>query len=202
MRPTNRFPTLGRLPSHRAVAPLAVRPGMRDLDRGSSMDDRRIDDLARLVGGVTHPRPRSRRAALRLLAGGAFAALGLPLVPRLGRGAAAAAQSCRPLGAPCSRRKKCCRAGTCAIGTCICTGGRWECDDRCLDAATVCRDRTCGTVVDPCGGEVDCGACDPDADEVCRAGKCEARCGRGRHACGTECIEGFTTCVNGSCQPI
>lgn len=89
------------------------------------MDDRRFDALSRAISHSA-----SRRATLRLLAGGALISLLARLTPDAT--AAQEATACRPLGKKCQKGDKCCGGGRCKGGRCKCTGGTTRCSDRCI----------------------------------------------------------------------
>lgn len=173
------------------------------------MDDRRFDALVRtLVTG-----PASRRAALRLLAGGALGGL----LPSLGVREAAAGcagtlacpagdctgckgtvcgphqKCCRPHDAVCTNKSQCC-SGRCRIpkgksrGRCKCTVGTAPCGTTgCCAANQACVDQASGT----------CGQCLAGTSESCYTGPAGTE-GVGRCKAGTRTCQSDNTW--GPCQ--
>ncbi len=134
------------------------------------MDGRRFDALARLTAEGT----ASRRGALRLLAGGAFAAL-LSRPDRAG-----AALGCRNVGARCGADGECCSRR--------CGGGR--CRSERLSPGASCRgDRDCRSGV--------CGPIDRDT-RLCRVAACRRpgrRCALTPDCCRGVCSASTFRCV-------
>ncbi|CAA9582508.1 MAG: hypothetical protein AVDCRST_MAG19-4204 [uncultured Thermomicrobiales bacterium] len=177
------------------------------------MDDRRFDDLARALSGG----PAPRRAALRLLGGGALGGL----LAVLGREDAAAA--CRAPSKVCARDSQCCSKRCSRKGRCLCTkaahcpkparacevavcaGGR--CGTAPAPAGTVCRPAVdaCGLTEVCDGTSRDCPADQhkPDSPfDPCPPGKycCEGRCALPPDASCTADSECCTSqCIGGYC---
>ena len=128
------------------------------------MDGHRFDHLARAVVGAS-----SRRAVVRLLAGGALGGL----LSAGDRRAVAAA--CRLAGQRCNETHRCCAGARCAAnGRCTCKVGQnfFACDGpgtRCVNIAT--SEKHCGGCGNPPCGE----------GEICRTGGCVAMCEDGLH---------------------
>ena len=122
---------------------------------GTAMDDRGVDGAARTLARVG-----SRRAALRLAAGGALAAL----PARVGRDDAAAA--CRKNGRECSRGGQCC-SGVCKRRTCRAAPGQGICtiaSDNCAGTDRGCKEgQPCSCYATARGARF-CGA---NFDQVC-----------------------------------
>ena len=127
------------------------------------MDERRLDAAARALARVG-----SRRAALRLAAGGGLAAV----LTRLGRREATAA--CRKNGKQCSRGGQCC-SGVCKRRTCRSAPGQGTCttaSDVCAGTNFGCKEgQPCSCYVTArgasfCGTRFDtvCSSCDRDED--------------------------------------
>jgi len=110
-----------------------------------------IDRMARLVAART-----SRRRAVAGATGGLIAVV-LSGGPRVG----AAGAVCQQPGRPCGPKYHCCRAGTCAGGTCACPAGEFNCGGECVFLGN---------------DERHCGACDNACDpgETCLTGRCAA----------------------------
>ncbi|MFL6043169.1 MAG: Hint domain-containing homing endonuclease [Gaiellales bacterium] len=155
------------------------------------MDDAsRLDVYARTLSAAT-----TRRAALRLLAGGALGAV----LPRFSADEAAAA--CVRAGKRLKHGQRCCPNAARSGGRCVC---------RSDDAAGTCTGR-CGTVQDNCGRAVDCGNTCAGTDtcggggaaNVCgctpepRATTCSGRCGAEKNNCSQDVYCGI--CAGGGC---
>jgi hypothetical protein len=155
------------------------------------MDGERFDAITRqLVGGNA-----SRRATLRLLAGGALGSVA-GLFGFRGAGAA-----CRLVDQSCDAERRCCKGARCANGRCECKENRgwFACrgtKTRCVNTNTSeqfcggCTDAACGTL------------------EVCVGGRCAPTgacttsyvCGGGIPFCGPSCacirsVEGPIVCA-------
>ena len=148
------------------------------------MDGNRFDAWTRAWGAS-----RSRRGALRLLAGGGLGALLARLAPA--EVAAQEAQAvCRFVGEPCTVTSHCCHGNVCVDDRCACRPNYTSCGGRCRDL----RDN-----------EHHCGACDTacHAGQTCCRGVCadlradEANCGR----CGNRCGQG-EACQGGACRAV
>ena len=150
------------------------------------MDAHRFDRLATRLAATP-----TRRSALRLLAGGALAAL---LPARLGaRAAAQEAQAvCRFVGEPCTVNGHCCHGNRCRGGTCQCRPNLTSCGGRCRDLRT---------------NERHCGACDHrcEAGQTCCRGRCVACCTDADCAppqtCGGGGTPGVCGCTPRACEP-
>ena len=139
------------------------------------MDGQRFDELTRTLAAGA-----SRRAALRILAGGAAAGF-LTLVR--GSGARADEGGCKRTGKHCRRPDQCCSGVCLADGTCGCASHA-DCDDR--NACTV---GLCGPESRQCHQiriSSTCTQCRSNAD--CPGGNC---C-HGRCCPGTECQQAAT----------
>ena len=162
--------------------------------------------------------PGSRRAALRLLGGGALGAL-------LGRiGVEGVEAACLKVPKPCAATKNCCQGATCVgSGRCVKNGrptGKCRCT--CPSNLTECGGRCVDTQTDEgnCGG---CGAAGSafkcDSGETCQNGACSGggcgnpcqgrQCGEFPDSCGTtidcgtcsggnHCVESTCTCPPGT----
>jgi hypothetical protein len=106
------------------------------------MDGKLFDELTLSLGAE-----KTRRGALRLLAGGALGAV----LTRLGLEEAAA--RCVRLGGRCERSRECC-AGGCQGRRCRCGTGTKACNGRCIPAGQCCNG--C-----PAGQDCQNGACVP-----------------------------------------
>ena len=156
------------------------------------MDGPRFDAWTRTLA-----RGRSRRGALRVLAGGGLGAL---LAHRAAsRGTAQEAQAvCGLVGEPCRVNGECCHGNACRDGTCQCARVNYtNCNGRCRDLRT--NENHCGACNTPCeAGQTCCrGRCvDPQTDQL-HCGACGNACGREQAcaggACGPACSGGVTT---------
>jgi hypothetical protein len=155
------------------------------------MDDaNRLDVYARTLSAAT-----TRRAALRLLAGGALGAV----LPRFSADEAAAA--CVRVGKRPKHGQRCCPDAVRSGRRCVCLSD---------DAAATCTGR-CGTVQDNCVRAVDCGNTCSGTDtcggggaaNVCgctpepRATTCSGRCGTEKNNCDQDVYCGV--CPGGGC---
>jgi hypothetical protein len=146
-----------------------------------TMDASRLDALAKALAGTG-----SRRAALRLLAGGLLGGL------LAGRAPAGVRAACTAHGDPCKRNGQCCSSfcdrhhcrcpqGTiscdatacCGSGT-SCVSGSCQADCQAVDRQQTCGDLGCGQKTNNCNQAVDCGDCGSEAS--CVSGRCEPDC--------------------------
>src|SRR5438067_8268179 len=160
-----------------------------------------IDDLSRALAAG-----RSRRWALRVLAGGAVtAALGLP-----GARAVTADDACKPAGKKCRKASQCC-SGTCTAGACTgcslagagCSGGAECCSGLCSSATHTCvAAATCtapvqctGFTISPCGPNASQGElcqCITTAEGTPACRVAGATCGTfGSCTTSADCLPGF-----------
>ncbi len=155
------------------------------------MDDQHFDSLARSLASG-----RSRRTAVRLLAGGALGAL----LTALGLEEAGAA--CVRVGRRCETGRQCCTK-RCVRGRCACPRGTTRCGRRCCPAGQTCQNGACvaacagedptvtcaangcGPKTNSCNQTVDCGTC--QGDLTCQNGFCA--CPNGLTACSTNCVD-------------
>ena len=179
------------------------------------MDGPAFDELARAVAGT-----RTRRSALRALAGAALAGA---------LAADGAAARCFKAGNRCRHDWQCC-SGKCREGECArCRNGRTACGGACVDTGTSLAH--CGGCDRPCDGACvggKCVACDEDGDcpaptggsATCRPdglcertcdnaafhvcgdapGACQACCEDGHCADGQACMAGECACTADSCS--
>lgn len=114
------------------------------------MNDRMIDHLARKVGGFT-----TRRAAMKLLAGGAVAAVTGVAIHAGDDAAATQAGTCRAPGSRCAQHQDCC-SGNCL--TRIVRRGRQRVRvGRCAPPPPPTPTPVPGVLHDPCTVDSDCG---------------------------------------------
>jgi hypothetical protein len=169
------------------------------------VDDRRFDALVRQLALG----PASRRQALRLLAGGALAAV----LTRLGL-AGVPAQECVPLKGACSPASICCK-GVCKNEVCClelgtkCKRGGQCCSGVCSKKTGKCtclqKDKPCSVAAEHkcCSGNCDgnlCGPCQADDIAITCGGP---SCGTKRNNCNqpVNCgvCEAPQTCQNNVC---
>lgn len=138
------------------------------------MNSRQFDDLIR---GIFTP-IASRRAALRLLVGGA---LGAALN---GVGAGNMAAACAKIGRPCDRDGQCCAGSRCKHGKCRCRAGWRDCtgNGRCQNLQTT--PAHCGDCATSCPA--------PNHGVATCAGRCAFTCDAGYVPCQSSCC--VTTC--------
>jgi hypothetical protein len=160
------------------------------------MDGERFDGVARARAGPGAG--VSRRAACRLLAGGALAGA----LARLGLAEAAAAK-CRKVGRPCRRKGQCCSGRCCPFPTGFCAPknsrccpeaqGGGACPDRglCCPATATKPGGFCCAPDRKCCALEGAESCCPDPDGAC----CTAAEGGGCCPAGTAC------CLDGAGQP-
>jgi len=162
------------------------------------MDGSRFDELTRTLAT-----PTSRRRTLRLLAGGALAAV----TAALGVGEAGATHTgCRHHGKSCARNKQCCSGRCAGSGVCKCPGGTTRCGTTaCCAAGESCQNGTCvAACVGDCTGKdcgdngcgVSCGEC--TAPATCGGGGTPGICGGGG-CTATSCTGGRVCQPDGSC---
>lgn len=156
------------------------------------MEHARFDGLVRTLG------TSSRRETLRLLGGGAVAAV----FARFGVEDAAAA--CVPPGKICKKkgkpRQKCC-SGNCQGRRCVCQGQSFGCGRKCCKPGQTCQSKKCvnGNIAvgEPClpnlPGECASGQCGCNGPNLCICR--EADCGETTDAC-----TGNTDCCQGVCD--
>jgi len=141
------------------------------------MDDRRFDDLTRVLGTR-----QSRRAALRAVVGGVMAVIagggGAPHVD-------AALTTCFAHGHACGKDRQCCSGRCTPKNGCKCPASTTPCGNRsCCTAGQVCSGGVCATPCagnctgktcgdDGCGGS--CGTC--IAPQTCGGGGVAGQCG-------------------------
>ena len=142
------------------------------------MDGTRFDAWTRSLAGG-----RSRRGALRLLAGGGLGAL-LPRLAPAGAAAQEAQAVCGLVGEPCAVNGECCHGNRCNGRRCVCQRGKTDCGGRCRDLNT--NENHCGECGNRCeAGQSCCGgrcrACPCGSVRI--NGRCHAVCQDGRNAC-------------------
>ena len=137
------------------------------------MDGPRFDAWTRSLA-----RGRSRRGALRVLAGGGLGAMLAQLAPR-GAGAQEAQAVCGFVGEPCRVNGECCHGNRCNGRRCVCRPNHTDCGGRCRDLRF---------------NENHCGEC----GNRCEAGQtcCWGRCGEG------PCCPGGAVRINGRCHAV
>ena len=149
------------------------------------MDSERFDRFARALAGS-----RTRRGALRLLAGGALGGL----LGRRGREEALADHGCRHAGADCNPK----RPGACCSGRCH------KSRERCLCTAASCPQPPSPSCEAVCSGRFRCGFQNPNGAPSCDPGDpCieNATCTAAGECVGTlkTCPNRFEACVGGEC---
>lgn len=158
------------------------------------MDAARFDRLSRRLAAS-----RTRRATLRLVAGGVLGVFLAESDPALG------AADCRGLNQSCRVRRGPHRPGhkpRCCSGL-VCQHGRCR-PPQCLQGQPCGEQGTCcsGACVDVQTDEANCGSCGHacPSGEPCLGGQCVSQCRAGLTRCSADCVDVLTDAANcGSC---